>query len=124
MKQLHFRYFDTNNKKFTVTLAVNFVQKLNKNGSKKATIIFLVNQEVFGHFPTIPDHLGRFPKTTKDSRRLPSISEDYKRRPKTTEYFQGEIRKFSTIFSSLYSHAKDICLHASVKTMDFLRNTL
>ena len=29
-------------------------------------MLFSVYQEVFGHFPTIPDHLGRFPKFSKE----------------------------------------------------------
>ena len=29
-------------------------------------MLFSVYQEVFGHFPTIPDHFGRFPKFSKE----------------------------------------------------------
>ena len=86
MKQLNVRHFNTNRKKFTVT--VNFGQKETKTAPKRPILFYLVYQEVFSHFPTIPDHLRRFPKTTEDSRRF----------PKTTEDFRGEIRKFSTIF--------------------------
>ena len=74
LKQLNFRHFRTNRKKFTVT--VNFSQKETKTAPKRPILICLVYQEVFSHFPTIPDHFGRFPKTTED--------------------FQGEIRKSST----------------------------
>ena len=76
MKQLNFRHFNTNRKKFTVT--VNFGQKETKTAPKRPILFCLVYQEVFSHFPTIPDHLRRFPKVPED--------------------FRGEIRKFSTIF--------------------------
>ena len=74
MKLLNFRHFNTNRKKFTVT--VNFSQKETKTAPKRPILFCLVYQEVFSHFPTIPDHFGRFPKTTEDSRRLPKISEE------------------------------------------------
>ena len=93
MKQLNFKHFNINSKKFTVT--VNFSQKDTKTAPKRPILFCLVYQEVFSHFATIPDHFGRFPKTTEDSRRL---SEDYRRCLHTTEDFRGEIRKFSTIF--------------------------
>ena len=96
MKQLNFKHFNINSKKFTVT--VNFSQKDTKTAPKRPKLFCLVYQEVFSHFATIPDHFGRFPKTTEDSRRLPKISEDYRRCLHTTEDFRGEIRKFSTIF--------------------------
>ena len=60
MKQLNFRHFNTNRKKFTVT--VNFGQKETKTAPKRPILFCLVYQEVFSHFPTIPDHLRRFPK--------------------------------------------------------------
>ena len=41
---------------------------------KRPILFCLVYQEVFSHFPTIPDHLRRFPKNTEDFRRLPKIS--------------------------------------------------
>ena len=74
MKQLNFRHFNINSKKFTVT--VNFSQKDTKTAPKRPMLFCLVYQEVFSHFPTIPDHFGKFPKTTED--------------------FQGELRNFST----------------------------
>ena len=40
-----------------------------------------VYQEVFCHFPAIPNHFGRFPKTTQDARRLPNKSKDYRSFP-------------------------------------------
>ena len=96
IKQLNFKHFNINSKKFTVT--VNFSQKDTKTAPKRPILFCLVYQEVFSHFATIPDHFGRFPKTTEDSRRLPKISEDYRRCLHTTEDFRGEIRNFSTIF--------------------------
>ena len=80
MKQLNFKHFNTNRKKFTVT--VNFGQKETKTAPKRPILFCLVYQEVFSHFPTIPDH----------------FLEDFRRFPETTEDFRGEIRKFSTIF--------------------------
>ena len=59
------------------------MQKETKTPPKRAMLFCSVCQQVFGHFPTIPDHFGRLPK----------ISEDYRRCPETTEVFQGEIRK-------------------------------
>ena len=83
IKQLNFKHFNTNSKKFTVT--VNFIRKETKTAPKRPKLFCLVYQEVFGHLPTIPDHIGRFPKTTEDSRRLPKILEDYRRCLETTE---------------------------------------
>ena len=60
-----------------------FYAEGNKNASKRAMLFCSAYQQVFDHFPTIPDHFGRLPK----------ISEDYRRCPETTEVFQGEIRK-------------------------------
>ena len=79
MKQLNFGHFNTDSKKFTVTVIFFPEQNKNKNSSKfKANIIcFLVNQGVFGNSPTIPDYIRRFPKTTEDSQKLAKISKDY-----------------------------------------------
>ena len=57
-KQLNFRHFNTNRKKITVT--VNFSQKETKTAQKRPILFCLLYQEVFSHFPTIPDYLGRF----------------------------------------------------------------
>ena len=59
------------------------MQKETKTPPKRAMLFCSAYQQVFGHFPTIPDHFGKLPK----------ISEDYRRCPETTEVFQGEIRK-------------------------------
>ena len=74
MKQLNFRHFNTNSKKFFET--VNFFQKEAKTAQKRPIIFCLEYQGVFGHFTTIPDFFGSFPKATDDSRRLSRISED------------------------------------------------
>ena len=101
MKQLNFRHFNTNRKKFTVT--VNFGQKETKTAPKRPILFCLVYQDVFSHFPTIPDHLWRFPKNTEDSRSLPMISEDYRRFPRRNP-------KIFDYISSLYSQVKDLFL--------------
>ena len=94
MKQLNFRHFNTNRKKITVT--VNFSQKETKTAPKRPILFCLVYQEIFSHFPTIPDHF----------RRLTKIPEDCRRCPKTTEDFRGEIRKSSTpqVFQNIVVH--------------------
>ena len=76
MKQLNFRHFNTNSKKFCET--VNFFLKGAKTAPKRPSKRpSLVYQGVFGHFETIPDYfIRRFPKATDDSRRLSKISED------------------------------------------------
>ena len=86
MKQLNFRHFNTDRKKFTVT--VNFGHKDVNTAPKRPILSCLLYQQDFSHFRTIPDHFGRFPK----------IPEDFRRFPKATEYVRGEIRKGSTIF--------------------------
>ena len=75
MKQLNFRHFNTNSKKFCET--VNFFPKGAKTAPKRPILFCLVCQGVFGHFATIPDYfIRRFPKATDDSRRLSKMSED------------------------------------------------
>ena len=67
MKQLNFRQFNTNTKKFFET--VNFFQEEEaKITAPIRPILFcLVYQQVFGHFTTNPDYFRRFPKATDDS---------------------------------------------------------
>ena len=101
MKQLNFRHFNTNRKKYTVT--VNFGQKETKTAPKRPILFCLIYQDVFSHYPTIPDHLRRFSKNTEDPRRLPMISEDYRRFPRRNS------KNFYNI-SSLYSQVKDVFL--------------
>ena len=91
MKQLNFRHFNTNRKNFTVT--VNFGQKETKTAPKRPILFCLVYQEVFSHFPTIPDHLRRFPKVPED--------------------FRGEIRKFSLYFVVVFTCER--CIFNAVK---------
>ena len=74
MKQLNFRHFNTNNKKFFETL--NFFQEDAKNGSKKANIVLFSISTSFrpfydksGLFQISEGH-RRFPKTAEDFRRL------------------------------------------------------
>ena len=73
MKWLNFRHFNTNNKD---SLKLIFFPDRSKNGSKKANIIFLGYQGVFGHFTTIPDYFRRFPKTNEEVRSLPKMSDE------------------------------------------------
>ena len=73
MKQLNFRYFNTNSKKFTVT--VNSFSRKNQQRFQKTNIILLSIKKSFRSFS---DYF-RFPKTTKilnDFRKLPKISEE------------------------------------------------
>ena len=79
MKQLNFRHFNTNRKKFTVT--VNFSLKEKKRLQKGQYYLVWYTNEISAIF-------GRFPIIPKDFRSLPEISEDVR----------GEIRKSSTIF--------------------------
>ena len=72
MKQLHFRHFNTNSKKFFKT--VIFFAEKSKNGSQKVndkefTAIFtliLDFSEDFRRLPTIPEDCRRFPKTNEE----------------------------------------------------------
>ena len=70
MKQLNFRRFNTNSKKFTVT--VIFFPERNKMGPEKNNMLCLVYHGVFGHLPTIPDYV----MISEDYRRLTKMSED------------------------------------------------
>ena len=84
-KQLNFRHFKTNRKKFTII--VNFFLKQTKTAPKDQFILFSVSRSV----QPISDNLRLCHKISEDCRRfriLPKISED----------FRGEIRKFSTLF--------------------------
>ena len=74
MKQLNFRHFNTNSKKFFET--VNFLQKKAKTAPKRSMIFCLVYQGIYGHFYVNSGFFRRFPKATDDSRRLSRISED------------------------------------------------
>ena len=95
-----FRHFNTNGKKFTVS--INFSVK-NKIGSKKVSNILYSISSSFGHFPTISDYFKRSAKTIEDFRRskLPKMEEDYRRFPRRNLII------FIFIFVIIYSHVKD-----------------
>ena len=76
MKQLNFRHFNTNSKKFFET-AIFFQEEEAKNGSKKANIVLFSISTSFrpfydksGLFQKISEGHLRFPKTAEDFRRL------------------------------------------------------
>ena len=87
MKQLNFRHFNTNSKKFCET--VNFFLEGAKTAPKRPILFCLVYQGVsailrqfriissedFQRLPTIPEDCRRFPKTNEDVRRsfLPRV---------------------------------------------------
>ena len=104
MKQLKFGHFNTNSKKFTLTVNYSFSRKKQKQ-LQKANIISLRISRSFGYFPTIPDYFKRFPKTTEDSRRLPKISEDYRICLKTATAPLSTGSKFMTDFVTYFPKA-------------------
>ena len=73
MKQINFRQFNANSKKFFET--VDFSQKEAKTAPIRPILFCLVYEGVLGHFTTIPDYFRRFPKATDDSRRLTKRSD-------------------------------------------------
>lgn len=73
IKKLNFRYFNTNSKKFTVTVVFFFREK--QNGSRKTNTILSSISRSFRLFV----------------RRLPKVSEGCPRCPKTTKHLRGEI---------------------------------
>lgn len=95
-----FRHFNTNGKKFTVS--INFSVK-KKIGSKKVNNILFSISSSFGHFRTIPDYFKRSAKTIEDFRRskLPKMEEDYRR------FARRNLIIFIFIFVIIYSHVKD-----------------
>ena len=74
IKKLNFRHFNTNSKKFTVTVVFFFFRE-KQNGSRKANIILSSISRSFRLFV----------------RRLPKVSEGCRRCPKTTKHLRGEI---------------------------------
>ena len=85
IKKLNFRHFNTNSKKFTVTVVFFcFFFREKQKGSRKTNIILSSISRVFGYFPTI-----LFQKISV--RRLPKVSEGCRRCPKTTKHLRGEI---------------------------------
>ena len=73
IKKLNFRHFNTNSKKFTVTVVCFFREK--QNGSRKTNTILSSISRSFRLFV----------------RRLPKVSEGCRRCPKTTKHLRGEI---------------------------------
>ena len=73
IKKLNFRHFNTNSKKFTVTVVFFFREK--QNGSRKTNTILSSISRSFRLFV----------------RRLPKVSEGCRRCPKTTKHLRGEI---------------------------------
>ena len=73
IKKLNFRHFNTNSKKFTVTVVFFFREK--QNGSRKTNTILSSISRSFRLFV----------------RRLPKESEGCRRCPKTTKHLRGEI---------------------------------
>ena len=91
MKQLNFRHFNTNRKKFTVSLARKKRKRLQKG------------QYYFVWYTK------KFSAISDDSRSFRKISEDYRkfrRLPKMSEDYRGEIRKSSTpqVFQNTVAH--------------------
>ena len=87
MKQLHFRHFNTNSKKFFET--VNFFQKKAKTAPKGqyyfvqyikeySAILrqFRIIAEDFRMLPAIPEECLRFSKANEEVRPLPKMSEE------------------------------------------------
>ena len=86
MKQLNFRHFNTNSKKFSVAI---FFPERNKLTSQKVNILCLVYHEDFCHFPTIPAY-----------RRLTKMSEDYPR------FLRTNLNVFDVIFVVIFKWEK------------------
>ena len=93
LKQLNFRHFNTNSKKFTVTF--NFFHEEKKRRQKIQIILFSISGNL-GHFPTIPDYFRRFPKATENVRRLETISEE------TPENFPLYCRRYIYIWTTYF----------------------
>ena len=73
MKQLNFRHFNTNSKKFFETVIV--FQKEAKTAPKRPISFCVVYQRGFGHFTTIPDYFTKILRATEDPQRLPKKSD-------------------------------------------------
>ena len=73
LKQLKFRHFNTNSKKFFET--VNCFQKEAKTARNRPILFSLLYQGVFGHFTRILDYFKRSPKTAEDFRKLTKRSD-------------------------------------------------
>ena len=103
MKQLNFRHFNTNTKKFFKT--VNFFQKEAKTAAKRPILFCLVYQGVFGLFTKIPNYyFRRFPNAPEDSRRLSKISEDKLRGLTIAEDVRRACQTVNSIFFENSKH--------------------
>ena len=102
MKQLNFRHFNTNSKKFFET--VSFFQKEEKTGPKRPILFCFVYQGIFGHFTKtfIPDF-----------RRLPKISEDCPNFTNTNE----EVRPFPKMSKEPSKHLTVSSETANIKKL-------
>ena len=76
---LNFRHFNTNSKKFFVT--VNFIQKVTKTAPKSSVLLFSISRS----FRPLSDDSRSFRKISEDSRRFPKTIEDVRRLPKVSE---------------------------------------
>ena len=95
MKQLNFRHFNTNIKKFFET--VNFLQKEAKTAPKRPILFCFVCEGIFAHFTTFSDYFRkRLPKIPEDRQRFPKTNEEVRPLPKMSE----EPSKHLIVFSS------------------------
>ena len=103
IKQLIFSHFNTNIKKFVVTLFFSHKQTNHtlKGEISMLGLCLLSQRGFFGHFPTIRDYFktseewGRYPKAAEDFRKLSKMSEGCRRCPNTAEDVQ-RLPKMST----------------------------
>ena len=114
MKQLNFRRFHTNSKKFFET--VYFSQKEAKTAPKRPILFFLVYQGVFGHFTTkylfeIPKGYRTFPKTAEDSRRPTKRSNHCQRCPKNPPSETENIIKLANLTANTKNFYGQITLN-------------
>ena len=98
MKQLNFKHFNINSKKFTVT--VNFSQKDTKTAPKRPILFCLVYQEeevILRRFPIISEDFLRLPKIPEDCRRFPKTTEDVCILPKISEEKSENFRLYFVV---------------------------
>ena len=110
IKQLIFCHFNTNIKKFVVTLFFSHKQTNHtlKGEISMLGLCLLSQRGFFGHFPTIRDYFktseewGRYPKTVKDVWRLPKMSKDCRRCPKTAEDVHWDCQRCPQTYDRRY----------------------
>ena len=120
MKELNYKHFKTNSKKFFET--VLFFQKEAKTAPKKQILFCLVHQGVFGH------QVRQFQIISEDFRRLATIPEGCRRFPKTNEEVRPLLKmseersKHLTVFSSKTVNIKKLAnLKADTKNCGQIR---